>query len=187
MWIWAAPKGKLGQLTPGIKYTGCDFTMPETSNHFDFHHCDFNHSELPVSVHGTPLVACSGLLEYIEDLDLFLKKINYILSDNGILIASYFNMNHISRIMQMMKGGSFKVHPDWRGFYSPNDFTLKLKNTGFILEKIYPVSHGFTNSQAVSETTGQRLVIPRFRFYSKMLAHQLIFVCRKKKVKEGLA
>ncbi len=172
-------KGTLRLLTPGIKYTGCDFAVPEGQMDFDFINCDFNREKLPGKINGELLITCSGLLEYIENIDAFLKNIHLILAENGNIIVSYFNMNHLSRIFEMASGKSFPVHPDWRGFYSPNDFMQKLAEAGFSIQKIIPVSHGFKNSAAVSATINVQLTLPEFRFYSKLLAHQLIYICKK--------
>lgn len=173
-------KGKLGTLTPNAEYVGCDFAMSEGNHNFKFFYCDFNNEQLPAQIYGHPLFACSGLLEYIENVDGFLKQINDALTKNGRLVISYFNMNHISRILAMLKGRSFPVHTDWRSFFSPTDFIKKLEQNGFLVERIVPVSHGLKSSTAVGETLNNKLVLPLCRFYSKQLAHQLIFICLKK-------
>ena len=62
-------KGKLGTLTPNAEYVGCDFAMSEGNHNFKFFYCDFNNEQLPAQIYGHPLFACSGLLEYIENVD----------------------------------------------------------------------------------------------------------------------
>ncbi len=169
----------LRTLTPGINYKGCDFAKPEGDYDYEYYRCDFNTESFPSEIDNEPLIVCSGLLEYIEDIDKFLQQVNMALIDEGILVVSYFNMNHISRIVKLLKGKSFPVHPDWRGFYSPSSFQEKIRGAGFAIRKIVPVSHGFGESKGVDNTIQDELVLPRNRSYSYLLAHQLIFICKK--------
>jgi hypothetical protein len=172
-------KGTLRTLTPGINYLGCDFAFEDNNQKFEFYNCDFNTEKLPIKLCGMPLYTCSGLLEYIENIDVFLEDIYNAVINDGYVIISYFNMNHISRIFGMLKGDSFQVHPDWRGFHSPINLKNKLMKVGFRIQQVYPTSHGFYKSKAVEKTVTQHIKMPQFRFYSYILAHQLIYVCRK--------
>lgn len=174
-------KGTMGSLTPNINYIGCDFALDGNNIPFEFYHCDFNKERLPNSLKGHSLICCSGLFEYIEDTNSFLNNINEILNNNGYLIVSYFNMNHFSRILKLLNGNSFPVHPDWRGFFSPKDFKKKLESNGFVIERTIPVSHGFSASTSVDKTIENKFRLPRLKFYSYLFAHQLIYVCKKKK------
>lgn len=171
-------KGTLRTLTPNIKYTGCDFIQQDNTD-FEFYKCDFNSQLLPDEIKNIELFTCSGLLEYIEDVPLFLEQINGRLTPNGKLILSYFNMNHLSRIINMLKGASFHTHPDWRGFYSCKDLEAKLIQAGFKVNIIIPTAHSLKGSKAVDNSLEEKVQLHKYKFYSYLLAHQFIFVCEK--------
>jgi predicted TPR repeat methyltransferase len=173
-------KGTLRTLTPEIKYVGCDFAMPEGKADFEFHNCDFNNGKLPQAINNCELIACSGLLEYIEDMNHFIGQISERIKPGGFLVASYFNMNHIKRISDLIKGKTFQVHPDWRGFYSVKDIASIIAKNGFKIQKIVPTSHSLKASAPVGGTTNDAMVLPKYSFYSRFLAHQFIFVCTRK-------
>jgi len=175
-------KGTLRTLTPGIKYTGCDFIQQDNAD-FEFYKCDFNSQPFPAELQNIELFSCSGLLEYIEDVPAFLKQLNERLRPSGKLVLTYFNMNHISRIIKMLKGGSFPVHPDWRGFYSCKDLQAQLSVAGFRITRIIPTNHSMTVSKAVGNTLEEKIQLHDYKFYSYLLAHQFIFVCENKNAK----
>lgn len=172
-------KGTLRTLTPGIRYRGCDFVVPTTTYDFEFYACDFNNEELPLQVRDSELIVCSGLLEYIDNLPVFLKAINDSLAKDGRFLVTYFNMNHIGRIWDLIRGRSFRVHPDWRGFYSPDDFKRMLCRSGFSIEEIFTSSQSFKGSPPVSDTEEVNDELLGYHFYSKYFAHQIIVNCKK--------
>ena len=65
---------------------------------FPFYQCDFNREALPADLQELEMIICSGLLEYIEDLPKFVGQLRSRLNVGGHLIATYFNMNHVSRV-----------------------------------------------------------------------------------------
>jgi polysaccharide pyruvyl transferase WcaK-like protein len=174
--------GHLRQLCPGVEYIGCDFVAPAQPVSFPFYRCDFNRQDLPADLQELELVVCSGLLEYIEDLPAFLKRVGSRLKSEGVLIATYFNMNHISRIWTLLCGRSFPVRPDWRGLYSPRDVAAIIEHAGFHMVQKVAMNHSFKAPSAVDETTALPLTLPRGRFWSPLLSHQLLFVARRQPV-----
>src|SRR5574337_1017412 len=128
-------KGTLRILTPGIEYIGCDF-ISQANLEFEFIQCDFNTQKLPLRIQDAELISCSGLLEYIEDCSGFLNQIYERIKPGSKFIVTYFNMNHMSRIFALLKGKSFQVHPDWRGFYSYKDIRSKLNSAGFSVDDV---------------------------------------------------
>jgi SAM-dependent methyltransferase len=171
--------GHLRKLCPGVEYTGCDFVVPEGQPEFQFFECDFNHQPLPDALHDLELVVCSGLLEYIEELGPFFTQIRDRLAPGGHFVLTYFNMNHVGRIWELLKGMSFAVHPDWRGFHSPPTVAYVLEQSGFEVVARYAMNHTLGGARAVDDCVDSRLTLPKARPWSRLLAHQLLYVARR--------
>jgi polysaccharide pyruvyl transferase WcaK-like protein/SAM-dependent methyltransferase len=179
--------GQLHQLCPGVGYVGCDFIAPATPVAFPFYQCDFNHEPLPEDLRELEAIVCSGLLEYIEDLPGFLAQIRSRLKPGGHLIATYFNMNHLSRVGALLRGKPFPVRPDWRGFYSPGEFKNLLAGAGFELNRSVAMNHSLRAARAVEETVNCPLRLPPERWWSRLLAHQILTVARAETASAALA
>jgi hypothetical protein len=171
-------RGHLRQLCPGVDYVGCDFVRPARPVEFPFYGCDFNREELPADLQGLEAVVCSGILEYIEDVPRFLAEVRARISVDGYLIATYFNMNHISRVLTLLQGKTLPVRPDWRGFHSPSAIAGYLGDAGFMVTDTFATSHGLATSVPVDQTVSAPLRLPRARVWSSLLAHQFIFVAK---------
>jgi hypothetical protein len=165
-----------------LDYVGCDFVAPQKPVTFPFYQCDFNHQQLPVDLRELETVVCSGLLEYIEDLPAFLAQIRSRLTPSGHFIATYLNLNHISRIWALLRGKSFQVRPDWRRFYSPRDFKRLLEHAGFEIVRSVAMNHSLKPAVAVEQTVGLPLHLPRERPWSALLANQVLLVAKCKPV-----
>jgi colanic acid/amylovoran biosynthesis protein len=174
--------GQLRELCPGITYIGCDFVSPGKPLKFPFYECDFNHQQLPADLRELDAIVCSGLLEYIEDLPGFLAQIRSRLNPDGHFIATWFNMNHISRIWALLRGDSFPVRPDWHGFYAPRQFKRLIEQAGFSIERSFAMNHSFKPALPVGRTVGCPLVLPPERPWSALLAHQILLVARCRSV-----
>ena len=172
--------GYLRKLCPGVEYTGCDFVDLRSGEEFQFVKCDFNDAPLPSQISNLDLVVCSGILEYIEDVPSFIRQIYSRLAPSGIMIATYFNMNHISRTWDLLLGRTFQVHGDWRGFHSPRSMKHIMETSGFAILNTYAVSHSVRPAPPAEATIARPLELPRSKVWSLWLAHQLIFVCKKK-------
>lgn len=172
--------GFLRTLLPGIDYRGVDFIAPSDSHaEFPFWQVDFNRDALPTELSGLEAVVCSGSLEYVADLPAFLKALSDRLRPGGVFVASYYNFNHIARRWAVLTGRTFWTHPDWRGFYSPADFTGLLAKAGLSVTRIVPHWHALGPSPRIEETVDLPTVLPPRRPWSFLLAHQLLFVARK--------
>jgi polysaccharide pyruvyl transferase WcaK-like protein/SAM-dependent methyltransferase len=172
--------GQLHELCTGIEYVGCDFVAPEKGVSFPFYQCDFNRQLLPADLRELETIVCSGLLEYIEDLPKFLVELRSRLKISGYFIATYFNMNHVSRIWALLRGNSFPVRPDWRGFYSPRDFNRLVEAAGFELVQSVPMKHSLAPAAPVNETVTYPPRLPRLRPWSGLLAHQILLLAKCK-------
>lgn len=107
-------------LPKGVTYTGCDYVQRDT----DTIVCDFNNKEFPDL--SADLVFASGVLEYIEDVDWFLSKIQTI-SDS--LIISYCVMELNADIKSRKTLG-------WKNHLSLSDLLEKALSKGFVLCRI---------------------------------------------------
>ncbi len=169
--------GQLSQLLPGIAYTGVDFVQ-HGDPAFPFFRCNFNEGPLPELVPSADVVVASGLLEYVEDLPRFLRSVRDHINPGGILVATYFNMNHISRLAGLMLGRSFSVHPDWRGFHSPRDFGRLLNEAGFVVERRVASSSSVRVPVELRQAADTAVHLREVRPWSLWLAQQLIYVAR---------
>src|SRR5437016_2356530 len=61
-------QGFLSKLAPASRYIGLDFVRPEHTPDFEFYQCNLNADPLPPVLGDVDLIACSGILEYVEDL-----------------------------------------------------------------------------------------------------------------------
>ncbi len=173
-------RGTLKQLlNSDISYTGVDFISPVEEINFPFYKCDFNAENLPAEIKNSEMVVCSGLIEYIENVPGFIDKIFGVVKKDGYLIASYFNMNHVNRRIQKIKGEKVYFHPDWRGNYSYNKIKAIFKNSGFKIVKTYPMGNSFSHSVPVNSTINDAAVLAKFNWLSPHMAHQFIFVLKK--------
>ncbi|MFN5183924.1 MAG: class I SAM-dependent methyltransferase [Bacteroidota bacterium] len=163
-----------------ISYIGVDFIEPKNETDFIFYKCDFNSQSLPFEIQGVKLVVCSGLLEYVEDVDSFLKNIRLLLGNNGKLIVSYFNFNHISRRVKKITYKNLYFHPDWRGHYSLNDLKKIIFNSGFEIENILPMGNSFFHSTSVSSTITDDDSLKSINIFSSLTAHQFIFILKSR-------
>ncbi len=172
-------KGLLGELTCGVPYIGIDFVRPDPLPDFEFHLCDLNSQQLPEVLADVDLVACSGILEYVDDLYGLLAKLNALTRPNAKILATYFNMNHISRIWRLLRGHTSDTHPDWRNFLSPRDMQALMLRAGFQVDRIIPVGLSVRGAPGVGATRSQKVSIPANFLGSYLLAHQFIFVLSK--------
>ena len=171
--------GFLRTLCPGIAYSGCDLVAPAEPVDFPFFRRNLNSETLPDEIIEQELIVCCGSLEYVEPLPKFLQTLHDRLRPGGHLIASYYNMNHISRIWAMLRGESFWVHPDWRGFHSPKIVRGMIEKTGLRVMRTVATQHAITRSPRIEETMDLPLSLPKARMWSELLSHQFIFVAEK--------
>ena len=171
--------GHLRILCPGVEYTGVDFIAPSLPVDFSFRQCNFNREPLPKGLSEFDVVVCSGILEYIDDVPGFLTSLRSALAPGGRLILTYFNMNHISRIGALLRGRSFPVHPDWRGFSSPQHILTLIEKSGFQIDKTVVTNHALREATGVGDTVSAALTLPKAHWWSTLLAHQFLFVARK--------
>jgi 2-polyprenyl-3-methyl-5-hydroxy-6-metoxy-1,4-benzoquinol methylase len=172
-------QGHLRELCPGIAYTGVDFVPLAHPGAFPFWLCDFNRETLPPSLRNIELIVCSGILEYVNDVPGFLRQVHSRLCPNGHLIATYYNMNHIYRVAQLLQGKSFPVHPDWRNFYAPADIAAQLDAAGLKVVRKIATNHSVRRPPRLEQTTASSLSLPRARPWSTLFAHQFLFVAKK--------
>jgi SAM-dependent methyltransferase len=168
--------GHLRSLLPELSYSGCDM-IDGSGSSFPFTRCNVNRDSLPHQIEEASAVSCSGLLEYVDDLPHFLSELRAHMRSGAWLVATYLNMNHLSRIFAMAVGRTFNVHPGWRGFYSPRSLGNLLTASGFKLEARYVTRFGM-EEPSLSDTVSEQFRLPRYVPGGYLFAHQLIYVAR---------
>jgi hypothetical protein len=134
---------------------------------------------LPAGLTDFDVVVCSGVLEYMENAPAFLGSLRSALAADGHLVITYFNMNHISRIVTLIAGRSFPVHPDWRGLYSPREVRKVIEKSGFKIVKSIATNHALGTAASVEETVSAPPSLTRTHWGSTLFAHQFVFVAMK--------
>lgn len=162
-------------LQPDVVYVGVDFVAPDDPS-FEFIRCDLNREPLPERVADADVVVCSGVLEYIADLPPFLSNLRGRRAVGQRCVLSYFNMNHISRAVTLVRGETLPHHPDWRGFHSPRELQSMLRGSGFEITTRTVTSHGWRGSPGVAATTRDMRAASDHRPWSRWLGHQIIYV-----------
>jgi 2-polyprenyl-3-methyl-5-hydroxy-6-metoxy-1,4-benzoquinol methylase len=165
--------GTLRGLLPGITYGGCDF-IDRTDVDFPFYQCDLNETALPNQVGDYDVVTCSGILEYLDDLPDFLSKLHSKMKPGANLVATYFNMNHASRVIKMLAGHSFGVHPDWRGFYSPAEFLKIVKEANFQITEKYVTRYGIRGDGSIANSRNATFRLPPYSRAAPYFGHQIL-------------
>jgi SAM-dependent methyltransferase len=173
--------GHLRTLCPGITYRGVDFIEPTEPPPFDFTRCDLNREPLPERFRELPMIVCCGSLEYVERLPALLETIGGRLRVGGTLVATYFNMNHVSRIAALARGRTFPTHPDWRGFYAPSHVRRLIEKVPLRIDRVIPTTHAWSASPPVEKTVDRPTTLPRLRPWSRLTAHQFIVVATRER------
>lgn len=169
-------RGTLRTLLPGIAYEGCDFAPPDGTPPFPYHRCDFNREPLPEALRDLECVVCSGILEYVADLPGFLRMLRARIRPGGSLVATYFNMNHVSRIRARLAGRALPAHPDWKGMHSPRAVASMIGAAGFRVGRTIPVGGSLRPSPPVSGTVDEPARLRPLRPWSRLTAHQFLYV-----------
>jgi hypothetical protein len=81
-----------------IEYVGVDYK----NRGFDTVVCDINNKELPEECFRNDVIFCSGFLEYVEDLDWFIKS---VCQTANKLICSYCSLDSVPSINQRVGNG----------------------------------------------------------------------------------
>lgn len=168
--------GHLRLLCPDSRYTGCDTEAPGSPGSFPLIRCDLNGGRMPPDATGFDVIVCSGLLEYVEDIRALLLDLRSRLFPGGHLVATYFNMRHISRRWLLLRGGNPPVHPSWRSSLTPGEMVSCLKESSFLLLESFVTAHAFRPSPSALDTLDTPLKLPRARAWSPLFGHQFLYV-----------
>jgi SAM-dependent methyltransferase len=170
-------RGMLRRLVPVERYVGCDFVAPPAgAAHFEFYRCDFNNEPLPDAIPTVDVAVCSGLLEYVSDIPALVSQVRAKLADDGRFVATYVNMNHLLRAVDVLRGRTMFQHPDWRGFWSPADIAARIEAGGFRVVETYETTRGVRPEPRPADTVDRPVVLRKTGATSRLLAHELILV-----------
>ena len=166
-------RGMLRRLVHVERYVGCDFVPPPTDGElgFEFHRCDFNREPLPPALPEVDVAVCSGLLEYVSDIPALLRQVRA-----RRLVATYVNMNHLLRALDVVRGRTMFRHPDWRGFWSPADLAAQLEAGGFRVVDTFETTRGLRPEPDPADTLDRPVTLRGAGRTSRFVAHELIYV-----------
>jgi 2-polyprenyl-3-methyl-5-hydroxy-6-metoxy-1,4-benzoquinol methylase len=171
----------LARNLPGMRYSGCDVSESAVRVMDDPNVVcvDLNAAEIPFSGQKFDCIVGSGILEYVEDVPALLADVRLRTRVGGWLVASYFNMRHLSRRLQTRFGHTPHRHPAWR-----NDLTLEqirrmFREAGFAVKVEIPSSVGLSGSPSIGREFWSARAVRRFGALPlvDVLAHQKVFVC----------
>jgi len=80
------------------------------------------------------VILLNNLLEYIKNPDIFFKKINNLLSENGYIICIVQNISHISKRLQSLDGSFDSIQMFGKNqinFFTLDTLSLTLTNSDF--------------------------------------------------------
>ena len=171
--------GHLRLLLPGVEYIGCDFAAPAGTLDFEFHQCDLNRERLPVGLGQFDAVACSGMLEYVDDLPALLNDIGRQLRPSGSFVCTYFNDQHVLRRLQRRLGARPYRHPDWQGLLPLDGLRDLLSATGLPVRRCYASTLGVGPAPAVAATVDRSTGLSPLTTWSLPFAHQFVLECAR--------
>jgi len=172
-------RGYLRKLCGGVPYTGCDFVDLDSDRDFPFFRCDFNHESLPDQITEVDLIVCSGLLEYIVDVQHFIGQCESRLSPGGHLIATYINKNHISRKVCILAGRLPYHHPDWQKIHSTRDLSRMIAVSGLKMSATYAMDCSIRSVVSARDSARKQVPLSEAGRWSYWLSHHIIYVAQK--------
>jgi SAM-dependent methyltransferase len=170
--------GLLGRmLGPTYDYTGVDVasSVAVDEPRFRVGTADLNQGALPEG--SWEVVVCSGVLEYLDDMQGMLASIRSRLVPGGLAVITLFNLAHVARAV-----GRPTRHAEWRFEERPDELALHLIEAGLRPVRVVPSAAGYGPAQAIGaehrtshdlQGGGQLGPARQVR-----LAHQIVAVCR---------
>lgn len=170
---------------PRLRYYGCDVSQAavERINRPHVVQCDLNVDGLPFGDLCFGCVAASGICEYIANLPGFLDEVTRRLNPRGWLVASYFNTRHVKRLLRTLAGRPPARNPCWQELVSPAQFERLLHRAGFTIERRLAARGRIRNSRPAEQlgvADRWQRTWPRIAPLAHLLAHQLVYVCRRR-------
>jgi SAM-dependent methyltransferase len=170
-------------LPQGTAYFGCDGhweTPPYDDAPYEKWLFDSTSPILPFAGETFGAVACSGLIEYIEDQELLFRVIFERLAPGGYLFCSAINPLFPRYLMGRYRLPKGRWHPAWRKVRAWKAILSDLQRVGFALE-----SYAYIPDKETSEAASKRALeaahslaagIPNFLQFSHS---QGLFIVRK--------
>lgn len=174
-------EGYLRNLCLPVEYYGCDFVRPATEPNFKFAVCDLSNDSVPFAGEHFDVVTCSGVLEYVANVDRLFREVRQRLRPGGRLILTYFNMHHLSRRIQ---GRRSYVREDWKNNFPLSSLLSILSRNEYQITAGYAMKHSLQGSSSIELTVDWPFELPRLRWFSSLLAQQFILDCSPKDSKQ---
>lgn len=175
-------RGELLAGLPHLKYFGCDVSESAVAALGDPNvvRVDLNSEPPPFAGQRFECVVASGTLEYICDLPGLLSALRERTTAGGGLVVSYFNMRHVWRRLQQLRGRVPHRHPTWVNDYSLREFGGLLRAAGYSILRRIPSNLGLRGSPSVGQERWSAPALRRLRGLPLvgLFAHQMVFVCR---------
>lgn len=167
-------------LPPHARYHGVDFIAglePRPGDSVTV--VDLNGVDLPPIELDVQWVVCSGILEYVRDLQRFLEwlRLSNVRPDVQFLLT-YFNDTHISVRLRRLRGKEVVGHADWVPLLSRQSLVARLTEADFRVTEEFDFGREIRPSPPYQHLTeAPRLYRADRR--SALLAHQWIFIMNR--------
>lgn len=136
--------------------------------------------EFPFTGMTFDCIVGSGIMEYVKDIQGFLREVNNRLPVDGYFIVSYFNMTHIWRRLKSLLGTVPYRHSEWQNDLSYQRLRELFFSSGFHICHERPVSAGIFAAPGVYRKSSLSLIRKSFmEALPDLLIHTKVFVLRK--------
>ena len=168
---------------PQTEYFGCDISRAAVKQVNDPHvvRVILGEEPLPFPERRFDCVVGSGIFEYIADLPAFLHSVHAKLTDDGVLVCSYYNMEHLYRRARRVLRRQDYWHPEWKNRLSLQAFVGVLKGSGFRLVRSRAAQvglwapRGATTRETFTHAVAGTLISRTPLQY--LLAYETVYVC----------
>ncbi len=175
-------RGELLAALPHLHYCGCDVSESAVAelNDPNVVRVDLNGEPPPFAGRRFDCVVASGTLEYVRDVPGLLAALRERTAAGGGLVVSYFNMRHVWRRLQQLRGRAPHRHPTWVNDYSLREFGGLLRAAGYSILRRIPSNLGLRGSPSIGHERWSAVALRRVRGLPLvgLFAHQMVFVCR---------
>ncbi len=184
-----ALRAELLRRLPGLQYCACDVSQSAVAAIDDPNVLclDLNRDPLPFADRTFDCIAGSGIIEYVADVPALLAGLRERLRPGGSLIVSYFNMHHVYRQMQRLRGRRPYRNPTWLNDYSLRQMRQLLRAAGFAVCDQIPTDLAWGRHRDLGQERWPEVALRRLRRVRllDLFAHQAVFTARVRAAAAG--